>query len=115
MYPEKVLVRGNMRIFNLIRDKNKKSKVHTRTPNSAPEAVLTDYLDGMGTATARSLINKRLSEKFIKKYGLKDLENKGRYYSAKIIEPNGKLIDEVLIDKQNGVMNSLHRKMNSLD
>ena len=54
-------------------------------------------------------------QKFIKKYGLKDLKNRGRYYSAKIIEPNGKLIDEVLIDKQNGVINSLHRKITSLD
>ena len=106
-----------MSIFNLIRDKNKKSKskAHTMTPNSVPEDVLTDYLDGMGTATARILINKRLSEKFIEKYGLKDLKNRGRYYSAKIIEPNGKLIDEVLIDKQNGVINSLHRKINSSD
>jgi hypothetical protein len=83
--------------------------------NSEPHAFLTEYLDGMGTATARILINKRLSEKFIKKYGLKDLKNRGRYYSAKIIEPNGNLIDEVLIDKQNGVINSLHRKINSSD
>jgi hypothetical protein len=104
-----------MSIFNLAGDKNEKSKSKalTTTPNSAAEDILTDYLEGMGTATARILINKRLSEKFIKKYGLKDLENRGRYYSAKIIEPNGKLIDEVLIDKQNGVINSLHRKINS--
>jgi hypothetical protein len=106
-----------MSIFNLIRDKIKKSKskVHSMTPDSVPETVLTEYLDGMGTATARILINRRLSEKFIKKYGLKDLENRGRYYSAKIIEPNGNLIDEVLIDKQNGIINSLHRKINSSD
>ena len=106
-----------MSIFNLTGDKNKKSKskASTTTLNSAAEDILTDYLEGMGTATARILINKRLSEKFIKKYGLKDLENSGRYYSAKIIEPNGKLIDEVLIDKQNGVINSLHRKINGSD
>ena len=99
-----------MSIFNLIRGKIKKSnsKAHIMTPNSVPEDVLTDYFDGMGTATARILINKRLSEKFIEKYGLKDLKNRGRYYSAKIIEPNGNLIDEVLIDKQNG-----HNKFSS--
>ena len=77
--------------------------------------LIGEYLDGMGTATARILINKRLSEKFIKKYGLKDLKNRGRYYTAKIIEPNGKLIDEVLIDKQNGLINSLHRRINNSD
>ena len=104
-----------MSIFNLIGDKNKKSKSKARTKiqNSAAEDILTDYLEGMGTATARILINKRLSEKFIKKYGLKDLKNRGRYYTAKIIEPNGKLIDEVLIDKQNGTIISLHRRINS--
>jgi hypothetical protein len=106
-----------MSIFNLNRNKIKtnKSEAHPMTPNSVSEAALTDYLDGMGTATARILINKRLSEKFIEKYDLKDLKNRGRYYSAKIIEPNGKLIDEVLIDKQNGTINSLHRKINSSD
>ena len=96
-----------MSIFNLI--KKSKNKAHTMMPNSVPEDILTDYLDGMGTATARILINRRLSEKFIEKYGLKNLKNRGRYYSAKIVDLDGNLIDEVLIDKQNGIINSLRR------
>jgi hypothetical protein len=74
--------------------------------------LLTNYFDGMGTATARILINRHLDESVIKKYGLKDLKNSGRYYTAKIIETDGKLIDEVLIDKESHTIQSLRRKIN---
>jgi len=71
---------------------------------------LANYLDGMGTATARIIINRHLGDKQWEKYGLKDLKNTGRYYIAKIVETDGKLIDEVLIDKQTGRIQSLRGK-----
>ena len=69
------------------------------------------YFDGMGEGTARILITRRLNEKLLKEYGVEDLKNIGRYYSAKIIAPNGKLVDEVLIDKQCGAIASLRREV----
>jgi hypothetical protein len=44
------------------------------------------------------------------KYGIKRLKNTGRYYIARIVDKGGELIDEVLIDKQNGSIQSLLRR-----
>ncbi len=83
--------------------------------NQADETdPLTEYLDGMGTATARILIDRHIDDKVLEKYGLKELKNAGRYYIAQIKEANGKLIDEVLVDKQTGNIRSLRRKISSL-
>jgi hypothetical protein len=40
----------------------------------------------------------------------KELKNTGRYYIAKIVEKHGRIIDEVLIDKQCGTIRSLRGK-----
>lgn len=71
---------------------------------------LTNYLDGMGTATARIIINKHLDDGQLEKFGLKDLKNTGRYYFVKVVDAEGKSFDEVLIDKQTGRIQSLRGK-----
>jgi len=74
------------------------------------EDPLSKYLDGMGSATARILIDRHLDDDVWEKYDLKELKNTGRYYIAKIVSADGKLIDEVLIDKQSGTIKSLFRR-----
>lgn len=69
--------------------------------------ALTRYFDGMGTATARIIINRHIDDNQWEKYGLKDLKNTGRYYIARIVEKDGTVIDEVLVDKQSGTIQSL--------
>jgi hypothetical protein len=54
----------------------------------------------MGTATARITINRHFDDNQRGKYGLKDLKNTGRYYIARVHSDDGKIIDDVLIDKQ---------------
>jgi len=71
---------------------------------------LSKYFDGMGTATARIIINRHIDDNQWEKYGLKDLKNTGRYYIARIVEKDGRIIDEVLIDKQSGTIQSLRGK-----
>ena len=44
---------------------------------------------------------------------MKGLKNAGRYYLAKIVEKNGTAIDEVLVDKQSGTIQSLRRRIGS--
>ncbi len=73
------------------------------------EDSLTRYFDGMGTATARIIINRHIDENQWGKYGLEELKNTGRYYIANIVGADGELIDEVLIDKQSGGIQSLRR------
>jgi len=69
--------------------------------------TLGNYLDGMGTATARLIIHRHVDDQQWEKYSLKDLRNTGRYYIARVVEKDGKIIDEVLIDKQTGRIQSL--------
>jgi len=60
-----------------------------------------EFLDGMSTGTARFIIDRKVTGDVLEKYEIKDLENKGRYYLAKIVDTDGNVTDTVLIDKMN--------------
>lgn len=55
--------------------------------------------DGMSAESAKFLIGKCTNNTAFKVYGL---ENKGRYFTAKVIDPKGKVVNEILVDKLNG-------------
>ncbi|MBB5348572.1 MAG: hypothetical protein MUE70_12790 [Desulfobacterales bacterium] len=93
---------------------NQKSKTEKSTDEETIEDgqdPLARYFDGMGTATARIIINRHLDDDQWEKYGLKDLKNTGRYYIARLVEKDGIVIDEVLIDKQSGTIQSLRGRI----
>lgn len=93
--------------------KDSKQSHDTQTINSAEldtEDPLGRYLDGMGTATARIIISRHLDDHHWEKYGIMDLKNTGHYYLAKVVEKDGCIIDEVLINKQSGTIRSLRGK-----
>ncbi|MCD6272244.1 MAG: hypothetical protein J7K30_05225 [Deltaproteobacteria bacterium] len=69
--------------------------------------ALTKYSHGMGTLITRIIINRHIDDNQWEKYGLKDLKNTGHYYFAKIVEKDARVIDEVLINKQSGRIQSL--------
>jgi hypothetical protein len=71
----------------------------TETPGASEVGI--DFLDGMSTGTARFIIDRKVTGDVLKKYEIKDLENKGRYYLAKIVDSDGNITDTVLIDKTN--------------
>lgn len=71
---------------------------------------LQQILDGMGTGTARLVIDKEASRKIAEEYALKGMKNQGRYYVAKAVRPDGSVIDELLVDKQNGNVQFLGRR-----
>ena len=58
-------------------------------------------LDGMSTGTARFIIDREIGKDVLEKYDIKDLENKGLFYLAKIVNQDGRVTDTVLIDKLN--------------
>jgi hypothetical protein len=70
---------------------------------------LREILDGMGTGTARIIIDREASRCIAEPYRLKGLENKGRYYVVRVVRPDGSLIDELLVDKQNGRIQFMKR------
>lgn len=57
--------------------------------------------DGMSTATARFIIERNVGEKIGEIFDVTDLKNTGRYYIAKIVRPDGSVIEQLLVDKQN--------------
>ena len=57
--------------------------------------------DGMSTATARFIIERNVGEKIGEIFDVKDLINTGRYYIVKIVRPDGSVIEQLLVDKQN--------------
>ena len=81
---------------------NSRSKPETdKIKNSVESEPGLEFLDGMSTGTARFIIEREFNPELLEKYDIKDLENKGRYYLAKIINQDGEVADTVLIDKLN--------------
>ena len=64
-------------------------------------------LEGMSSATARFIIDRHVPENFTERWEVTDLANRGRYFIAKVVAPDGQLIDEILVDKQNGAVHFL--------
>ena len=69
---------------------------------STQDEIIRELFDGMSTGTARIIIEREISQTFGEEYNIDLLENKGRYYVAKIIRSDGSLIQRLLIDKQTG-------------
>jgi len=79
---------------------NISSQDHSNKTPEGSEANV-EFLDGMSTGTARFIIDREVTGDVLEKYEIENLENKGRYYIAKIADPDGKEIDSVLVDKLN--------------
>jgi len=70
--------------------------------HSSPNKFIQELFDGMSTGTARIIIEKEVSQAVEEKFKIDQLKNKGRYYIAKIIRPDGSTIQRLLVDKQTG-------------
>jgi len=62
--------------------------------------------DGMSDESAKFLIGKCANKTGYKVYGL---ENKGRYFTAKVLDRNGNMVSELLLDKSNGNVKFIRR------
>jgi hypothetical protein len=60
------------------------------------------FLEGMSSAAARIVIERNLPANYSAIYDIAELQNQGRYYVAKIVEPPGNLVARLLVDKLNG-------------
>jgi tRNA uridine 5-carbamoylmethylation protein Kti12 len=70
--------------------------------DSSQNEIIQELFDGMSTGTARIIIEKEVSQAIEEKFNIDRVENKGRYYMAKIVRPDGKTIQRLLVDKQTG-------------
>jgi hypothetical protein len=70
--------------------------------NSSENEIIRELFDGMSTGTARIIIEREVNQVISEKFSINTLENKGRYYIAKIVRPDGSPIQSLLVDKQTG-------------
>lgn len=84
-----------------IKEKSGKNNGAENEMNSCGDGVGLFQREGMSTTTARFIIERNVSEKIGELFDVKDLVNTGRYYIAKIVRPDGSVIEQLLVDKQN--------------
>jgi hypothetical protein len=59
-------------------------------------------MEGMSEGTATLVIEDAVRKKIEGDYAVEGLANKGRYYTASIVNHDGTLIQKLLVDKQTG-------------
>ncbi|MDX9819733.1 MAG: hypothetical protein RBT16_12525 [Desulfococcus multivorans] len=82
-------------------DKDKSSSTSEAIDPNDRE-IVRELFDGMSTGTARIIIEKKIDLRIAEEYKIEGLENKGRYYAARIVGPDGNTIQRLLVDKQTG-------------
>ena len=82
---------------------------NNRQSDPAEKEVIRELFDGMSTGTARIIIEQDVGPKISEEYNISTVENKGRYYIAKIVRPDASLIQRLLIDKQTGSIQMIGR------
>ena len=75
---------------------------NSRQSDPDEKKVVEELFDGMSTGTARIIIEQDLDRQISEEFNISTIENKGRYYIAKIVRPDGSPIQRLLIDKQSG-------------
>jgi hypothetical protein len=78
------------------RDVTYSSEYENKPQESAAHAI---PRDGMSDESAKFLIGRCANNTGYKVYGL---ENKGRYFTAKVLDQKGNMVSELLVDKLNG-------------
>ena len=71
--------------------------------------IIRELFDGMSTGTARIIIERKVGQAIGEKFNIDQVKNKGRYYLAKIVRPDGSPIQRLLIDKQTGSVQLIGR------
>lgn len=74
-------------------------------PPGRPEEIfekLRHRRDGMSAGTATLVTHDAVSDKYDEDYPVADLADRGRDYTAHLIDEEGKTIERLLVDKQTG-------------
>ena len=79
-----------------------KPEVEADTLSPEDRLAVREMFDGMSTGTARIIIEEEIDGRIAEDYDIADLQNKGRYYAARIVRPDGSAIRRLLVDKQTG-------------
>jgi len=100
-------MKPKQRIMEFIQDAYKneagKKPAGERSPSGEDHLLdLQQCFEGMSTGTARIVIEEEIDDQIAEDYEIQDLQNKGRYYAARIVGADGSPIKRLLVDKQTG-------------
>jgi len=70
--------------------------------NDFRKEILHEMFNGMSSGTARIVIEREMHRSLDEEFNIKQLENLGRYYVARIVRHDGTTIQRLLVDKQTG-------------
>jgi hypothetical protein len=59
-------------------------------------------MEGMSAGTASLVIRDAVDDKIDSGYTVEGLKNRGRYYTASIVDTEGNVIQKLIVDKQTG-------------
>lgn len=59
-------------------------------------------IDGMSMGTATLVIDRAVGEIQLEDYEIAELQNRGRYYTARVVNHDGADLQKLLVDKQTG-------------
>ena len=72
--------------------------------NDSRNDIFQELFDGMSSGTARIVIEQELNRSLDEEFNIDKLENQGRYYMARIVRPDGIILQRLLVDKQTGTV-----------
>ena len=108
MNPKEHILKFIQRAYNQP-DADASQQTETTDNNSSENEIIREMFDGMSTGTARIIIEREVHHAISEKFSINTVENKGRYYVAKIVRPDGSPIQSLLVDKQTGSVQMIGR------
>ena len=109
MNPKKQILKFIQQAYEDKTDPDSFSRNEEVTTDSSGREIIQELFDGMSTGTARIIIEREVSQAISEKFNISPIENKGRYYVAKIVRPDGSPIQRLLVDKQTGSIQMIGR------
>ena len=109
MNPKKQILKFIQSIYNSESESDSSEKTDETENKSSEKEIIQELFDGMSTGTARVIIERDVGQAISEKFNISSVENKGRYYIAKIVRPDGTSIQRLLLDKQTGSVQMVGR------
>ncbi len=102
MNPKKQVLKFIQEAYANAREQDASCDGAASESGSSESEIIQELFDGMSTGTARILVEQEISWAIGEKYDIDPMENRSRYYVAKILRSDGSLIQQLLVDKQTG-------------
>lgn len=109
MNPKKQILKYIQNVYTDTNQSGNAEQRETSGINDSRNEILQELFDGMSTGTARIIIEQEVSRQISEAFDIRPVENKGRYYIAKIVRPDGSPIQRLLVDKQTGSVQMVGR------